>query len=274
MRLKIATRRKLAVAYGLLSWHFGLMASASPLKGAQLSQPPPASTDASATSSKPPRLSLEERADLYMVRKAYADAVEYYTRALKQSGYANASLWNKLGIAYQQQTNHRRARRAYNEATRLRSDFAEPWNNIGTTYYLDNKYRKSVKYYRRAIELNANSASFHLNLGTAYYHLKKIKEAVEEYRTALMIDPNCLTERSSVGTVVQARGADIDFYFYLAKVFASLGRAEDAVRYLRRAFEDGFNDHKRIDEDPDFQKISREPAYVQLMENPPVAIKD
>ncbi len=66
----------------------------------------------------------------------------------------------------------------------------------------------------------------------------------------------------------------MEFYFYLAKVFASLGRTEEAVRYLRRAFEDGLQDHKRIDDDPDFQKISHDPSYVELMKNPPLAIKD
>ncbi len=240
----------------------------------QLPPSAPPSAAGSGTSTEATKLSLEERADIYMARKAYADAVEYYLRALKQAGSSNASLWNKLGIAFQQQLNYRRARKAYSEAIRRRSDFAEPWNNVGTIYYMENKYRKSVKYYRHAIKLNANAASFHLNLGTSYYHLKHIKEALDEYRAALTLDPNCLTERSSVGTVVQARGADVEFYFYLGKVFASLGRTEEAVRYLRRAFEDGFDNRKRLDEDSDFQKISHEPAYVELVNNPPVPIKD
>lgn len=219
-------------------------------------------------------LSYEERADIFMARKSFADAVDFYTRALKQDNSRSAVLWNKLGIAYQQQLRYRPARKAYNEAIRRRQDFAEAWNNIGTVYYLQDRFHKSVKCYLQAIRLSPTSASFHLNLGTSYYHLRKIKEAVDEYRRALELDPNCLTERSATGTVVQARGADVDFYFYLAKVFASLGRVEDAVRYLRRAFEDGLQDRKRIDQDPDLKKISRDPAYVELMKNPPVAIKD
>jgi len=219
-------------------------------------------------------LSYEERADIFMARKSYADAVDFYTRALKRDNSRGAVLWNKLGIAYQQQTRYRPARKAYNEAIHRRQDFAEPWNNLGTVYYLQGSYHKSMKYYLQAIRLSPTSASFHLNLGTSYYHLHKIKEAVGEYRRALQLDPNCLTERSATGTVVQARGADVDFYFYLAKVFASLGRVEEAVRYLRRAFEDGLQDQKKIDRDPDLQKISQDPAYVELMKNPPVAIRD
>jgi tetratricopeptide (TPR) repeat protein len=104
--------------------------------------------------------------------------------------------------------------------------------------------------------------------------MKKFDEAVEEYRTALGIDPKVMAQFSSTGTVIHASGADVEFYFYLAKAYASIGDADEAVRYLRRALEDGFKDQKRIDEDPDFKKISQHPAFVELMRNPPVAIKE
>jgi tetratricopeptide (TPR) repeat protein len=226
-----------------------------------------------AAAATPAAISLEERADIFMARKAYADAVDYYRRALKQVGFASAVIWNKLGIAYQQQQDYRAARKAYNEALRRQKDFAIAWNNIGTTYFLENKYSKSIKFYQRSLQLNPNSAPVHLNLGTAYYHKKKYAEAVTEYGQALRLDPNVLSERSPVGSVVQTRSADAQYYFYLAKALASTGRAEDAVRYLRRALEDGFGDLKRIREDADFQKISDFPAFVELLNNPPVPIK-
>ena len=94
---------------------------------------------------------------------------------------------------------------------------------MGTTYFLQDKYGKSVKYYLKAIKLDPNSASYHLNLGTAYYHLKKDKEFFEEYEKALDLNPNIFRERSAFGTVLQARGANPEYYFYLAKIFARRG---------------------------------------------------
>ncbi|HUU14856.1 MAG TPA: tetratricopeptide repeat protein [Terriglobia bacterium] len=233
------------------------------------------SQETKSSASEPKReVSLEDRADIFMARKSYADAVDYYQRAMREGRGSDPSLWNKVGIAYQQQLNYKAARNAYKKAIKLNKVFAEAWNNLGTTYFLQNKAKKSIKYYRQAIKLNPSGASFHVNLGTSLYKRKKIPEALEEYRTALALDPNVLTDRSSVGTVLQAQGADPKFYFYLAKVFASLGRPAEAVRYLRRAFEDGFSNQKQLDEDPDFQKISEYPAYVELRNNPPVPIKD
>jgi tetratricopeptide (TPR) repeat protein len=219
-------------------------------------------------------LSMQERADIFMARKQYADAADYYLRALKTQKEGQAGLWNKLGIAYQQQEKFDSARKAYKTALRYQKDLPEAWNNLGTTYFLQGKAKKSLKYYRRAVKLNPNSASFHLNLGTAYCRTKKYPPAVSEYAAALTLDPNILHEHAAQGTVVDARGDGQKLYLYLAKAFASLGRSEEAVRYLRRAFEEGFHDKELLDKDPDFQKISSNPAYVELLTNPPVAIKD
>lgn len=237
---------------------------------------PPATAEAQTPTDASPSqaLSPQDRADIFMARKLYADAVDYYLRGLRESNYSDPVLWNKLGIAYQQQMNFREARKSYNQALKHNKAFSEAWNNIGTTFYMQNKFGKSVNYYLKALKIVPDSASFHLNLGTSYYHMKKYTEAVEAYRKALSLDPNILSERSLTATVVATQGVGPEFYFYVAKVFASLGRPEEAVRYLRHALEDGFKDRKRISQDPDFQKIGQNPAFVELMNNPPVPIKE
>jgi tetratricopeptide (TPR) repeat protein len=256
-----------------LNWWIGLLLMVISLPVGLLGQGEPQ------VPSAPPKVSLEKRADIYMARKAYADAADYYQRALKQDGSSNAQLWNKLGIAYQDQGDHRAARKAYNEALRRRKDFSEALNNIGTTYFLENKYSKSIKYYVRSLQASPDSATVHLNLGAAYFCRKKYKEAMQEYRQALTLDPQVLARQSALGTVIrpalgeQRHGVDPEYYFYLAKVFVSLGRPEDAVRCLRRALEDGLGDVGKIREDPDLQKLSSYPAYGELLDNPPKPIK-
>jgi tetratricopeptide (TPR) repeat protein len=256
------------------AWGDPSLAKSETFSWQQSPPPAPAGLQTPTNPSQSQTLSLQDRADIFMARKLYADAVDYYLRALRESKYSDPVLWNKLGIAYQQQMNFREARRSYNQALKNNKESSEAWNNIGTTWYMQNKFGKSVKYYLRALKIEPNSASFHLNLGTSYYHMKKYTEAVEAYRTALSLDPNILSERSSVATVLETKGAGPEFYFYVAKVFASLGRPEEAVRYLRHAFEDGFTDHKKINQDPDFQKIGQNPAFIELMNNLPIPIKD
>lgn len=219
-------------------------------------------------------IKLEERADIFMARKEYSDAADYYMRALKTDKVRGPALWNKMGIAYQQQEKFDLARNAYKMAIKQDKTMAEAWNNLGTTYFLQGKAKKSLKYYEHAVKLNPEGASFHMNYGTGLFRTKKYDRAVEEYRAALSINPNILREHSPQGTVVDARAGGQKLHFYLAKAFASLGLADESVRYLRRAFEEGFNDREGLAKDPDFQKIAANPAYVELLNNPPVAIKD
>jgi tetratricopeptide (TPR) repeat protein len=226
-------------------------------------------------------LSEEEWGDLYMARKTYDAAIDHYSIAINshndspQDKIEVASLYNKMGICYQQKLDYGKARRAYDRAIRLDKNLAQAWNNLGTTYYLNHREKKSIKFYRRAINLNPQSASYHLNLGTAYFARKKYKQASNEYRTAIQLDPEVLRRNSTgAGTAVETRHVDAQYYFYLAKIFASVGNPVEAIRYLQHAMEEGFKDRKRILEDPDFQKISNDPAFVALMKNPPVAIKD
>jgi tetratricopeptide (TPR) repeat protein len=274
MRYKLAVRWTLVGAYALAICCLGALTDPPGARGQGAARENPGLISPQAGPPKATAITPEARADIFMARKDYPAAVDYYTRALKQKNNADAALWNKLGIAYQVQQNYSGARKAYNRAIRRRKDYAEPWNNMGTTYYLEDKFAKAVRCYQHALKLQPGSATFHLNLGTGFYRLKKVQEAVSEYRMALTLDPTCLTQHSPTGTTLQTRGADVEFYFYLAKVFASLGRTEDSIRYLHRAFEDGFKDQKRLDEDPDFQKISQDPAYLELIKNPPVSIKD
>ncbi|HEV2352721.1 MAG TPA: tetratricopeptide repeat protein, partial [Puia sp.] len=186
-----------------------------------------------------PNLSDEQWGDLYMVRKEYDNAIQYYAQALKaqesspQSEKAVAILWNKTGICYQQKMDYGHAREDYKKSIKLDRTYAQPWNNMGSTYYLAGKSKKSVKFYRRAIKIDPEVASYHLNLGTAYFARRNYKRATREYRRAIELDPEVLTRNSaSEGTTVETRYASAKFFFYMAKIFASAGNPNSAVRYL------------------------------------------
>src|SRR5712691_9730128 len=57
-------------------------------------------------------LSPEKRADIFMARKMYREAIETYREAPMDS----AVIWNKIGIAYHQMLNLDLARKRYEHA--------------------------------------------------------------------------------------------------------------------------------------------------------------
>ena len=217
-------------------------------------------------------LTLEQQANIYMARKMYEEAIDFYQQALKKAG-RDPLLWNRLGVAWQFQGNRRQAQRAYRRAYQLDRNSARALNNLGTTFFMVGKHKKSLRYYRRALKLDPKNPSFHVNLGTAYFHRKKYVEAAREYRIALTIDAGILQRIGTMGSEMQTRSWDERMYFEVAKIHASMNRFPEAVRYLRRALEDGYNQFGKIKEDPDLLLMAEYPPFVELLANPPVAVR-
>ena len=216
-------------------------------------------------------LSMEQRGNLYMARKEFPDAIKFYQLALEKEP-KKASLWNRLGVAWHNLGDIRQARKSYKRAYQVDRTSGEALNNIGVSYFVLHKYRKSIRFYLRALQLEPANPTFHLNLGTAYFNVGKYEKASLEYRFAIQRDPDILSRSGTSGSSFQARSWDEKMYFEVAKIMAALDRFPEAVRYLRRALEDGFGNFRQIERDPDLQRMAEYPPYVELLRNPPTAI--
>src|SRR5208283_5136309 len=84
-------------------------------------------------SAAPPKapLSVETRGDILMARKMYREAIDVF----REDKSKNPVISNKIGIAYHQMQQLDSARKYYEQAVRLKPDYAEAINNIGTVYY-------------------------------------------------------------------------------------------------------------------------------------------
>ena len=208
-------------------------------------------------------LSIETRGDIFMARKMYREAIDVF----REDKSKNAVIANKIGIAYHQMQQLENARKSYEQAIRLKPDYAEAINNIGTVYYARKSFGRAIRYYQRALKYAPNSASIYSNLGTAYFARKKYKEAMETYQTALKLDPNVFENHGSYGVLLEERSVEerAKFHFHLAKLYAQAGRNELAFQYLRKALEEGFKDKKKMEEDPDFQAMRDLPEFKELL---------
>jgi len=217
---------------------------------------------------------LERRGDLMMVRKDYREAVDIYQKALALAP-KSAVLYNKVGIAWHQQFRLDPARRCYEKAIQLDRKYSEAVNNLGTIFYAQKKYSSAIRRYESALKLNPQAATFHYNLGTAQFARKRYQEAFLAYREALRLDPEIFERRSGFGMTLQERSVEdrAMFHFYLAKTYAAAGLADKALEYLRKAFEDGFKDKQKIEQDQSFAELIKMPAYAELMQNLPTPLK-
>jgi Tfp pilus assembly protein PilF len=221
------------------------------------SNPPPPSAE----------LTPERRADIYMARKMYREAVEGYSSALNAEP-KSPRLYNKLGIAYHHQMMFPQARQSYERAAKLDKDFARAINNMGTVFYAQKRYKKAADMYRKALKISPNSASIHSNLGTALFARKKFKEATESYLVALQLDPEVFEHRNSLGTLLQERSVEdrAKYHYFLAKAYAAAGIYDRALLYLRRSLEEGFRRKPdSIAAEKEFEPLRENPQFLNLL---------
>jgi tetratricopeptide (TPR) repeat protein len=207
-------------------------------------------------------LSPEMQGDLYMARRQYVAAINAYQHAeLKKS-----LTWTKIGVAYHHLFAMDEAMKAYEMALRLDSHNGDALNNIGAVYHAKRDYGKASKYYKKALKYSPHSAAVYCNLGTTYFAAHKYKDAEKAYGRAFAIDPNAFNHDTSAsideGSTKEERIAQ---NYYLARAFARAGQRDQALFYLRKAFDEGFHDRRKLKDEQDFAMLRTTLEFKQLM---------
>jgi tetratricopeptide (TPR) repeat protein len=218
-------------------------------------------------STQPPKIALspEMRGDIFMARKMYREAIETF----REGSPKDPVLANKVGIAYHQLMQLDNALKSYQLALHLKPHYVEAMNNLGTVYYAKKNNRRAISWYQRALKLapeEPKSASIYMNLGTAYFARKRYDDATKTFQTALRLDPDVFERHGNFGVMLEERSVEdrAKFHFHLAKLYASGGRNDLALQYLRKALEEGFRE-KKLGEEPEFASMKELPEFKQLL---------
>ncbi len=235
--------------------------------GQQPSAPAPAAQSQPAAAAAPaaaplPPITPEQLGDTMMAHQRYQAAIEAYKKGPRDS----ATLWNKMGIAYQMMLNMDEARRCYEKSLKLDAKNAIVLNNLGTIYDSLKEYPSAERMYRKALKYDPKSALIYKNLGTNLLTQHKYKKGWEYYKEALTYDPDVFAQSSSPRVEnpasVEDRGA---MNYYMAKGCIRAGMKDQAIEYLRMALNEGFTSPKKIMADSEFAGLRGIPAFEQLM---------
>jgi tetratricopeptide (TPR) repeat protein len=206
--------------------------------------------------------SAETIGDTDVARQRYQAAIEAYTKAPQMT----ATLWNKLGIAYQMMFNTSEAMRCYQKSLKLDPHNADVLNNLGTIYASMKNYGQADKMYRLALKQEPNSALMLKNYGTNLMQEHKFGKASEAYQKALAIDPTIFD--GSSGPVaqnvssLQERGA---VHYYMALGCLRSGHTDCALDNLRSAINEGYVTAKKVAADRDFASLWQNPDFKKLV---------
>ncbi|HEV2134000.1 MAG TPA: tetratricopeptide repeat protein [Terracidiphilus sp.] len=221
---------------------------------AQNAEPPQASSDAPITA--------EDIGDSLLVKRRYHEALDAY----KKMSHPSADLWNKMGIAYQMMFDLKDAARCYKESLHLSPAHAWALNNLGTIYDAHSDFAKAEPLYRKAFQADPQSARIAMNLGTNLMTQRKYSEGSEMYKKAMALDPEVFgsTEGpiSENAVPLEQRGA---MNYYMARDYAVSGDLEHAIKYLRKALNEGYSNPNDVAQDSSFAGLRKNAAYQRLM---------
>jgi len=214
---------------------------------------------AAVTSTPPP--TQEELGDSFALHQRYQAAIAAYSKAKP-----TATVWNKMGIAYQMMFNLTDATRCYKESLKIDSRNSQVLNNLATVYDSLKSFATAERLYRKSLKIQSQSALVLKNLGTNLMAQRKYNRGWEVYKQALAIDPQIFEDlnfpRVQNPASVQERGA-MNYYMALGCVRA--GQIDCALQYLRMALNEGFTNPKKVATDVAFASLRENPDFKQLL---------
>ncbi len=200
--------------------------------------------------------------DLLMVHRSYAAALEAYQRDPEKS----AVLWNKIGVAYHHMFALEQARKYYQMALAMNPKYPDALNNLAAVYHGQHDYKQAERIYKQALKYAPSSAITYCNLGTAYFAQEKYKPGMQAYHKALALNPRIFdSSQTQIVEETSTRRQLVAVNYYLAKTYATEGKMDQALSYLRKALEAGFRDRKQLMKDKEFASLRATPEFHQLM---------
>jgi protein O-mannosyl-transferase len=117
------------------------------------------------------------------------EAVNHYNEAIRiKPDFARA--YHNRGVVWAGMGYYQKAIEDYNAAIRMMPDVAEIYNNRGIAYSLQGKQRRAIEDYDEAIRFKPEYFEAYNNRGLAYSELGYKERAIEEFNQAIRLKPD------------------------------------------------------------------------------------
>ena len=178
----------------------------------------------------------------------YRRAVEEFQEARRLEP-DNALAWDQesWGLAYQQPPDGVNAEKASRQALHLGYSTMNVYYHLGRALLVQGRYDDAIAAFERCRTINPTS-------GLADFGLVQVYLARMEYDRALQIFLR--TPEKQRQTAVEV--------FELSSIYAGLGKKENALAELQKAFEEGYRDFGALDASPHFTSLRTDPRFQQL----------
>ena len=159
-------------------------------------------------------------------------------------------------------------------------------SNLAYAYDRQGRTEEAVAAYRKALELDPKNTIVRNNLANLYSKQGLYEDAAREYEDLVQRDPSNTTAKANLDamvknkTVLQERkeqmssalqGADSkpkdpQAAYNAARVYARLGDADQALTWLNKALDLGYDQFDYLSLDPSLVNLKKDPRFLKLLE--------
>ena len=122
----------------------------------------------------------------------------------------------------------------YNEALRIRPDFAMAHNNLGAAMARKGDDKSAIYHFDKAIHINYDFAEAHNNYATLLLKQNKFEEAAKHYKEAIRIDPENIPAYNNMANMREAQGIYDEAVLYYKKALSINAQHADTHYRLGR----------------------------------------
>lgn len=202
-----------------------------------------------------------------------------------QAGPDEARERNELGVRLLKQGKAKEAILEFQKALKLKPDYATARLNLAYAYDLQGQVDEAMAEYEKAIELEPGNSLVHSNLGVLYDKKGLYDRAILEFEKAVQIDPTSATalanlERAKKSQAVVAERVqqlaqakkEAEGYpknplaaYKLGRLHAFYGDKDQAIEWIMKALELGYDDFDYLKKDPALQGLRDDSRFIRLL---------
>ena len=126
------------------------------------------------------------------------EAIPHFEQALRiKPNYAEAHY--NVGTALLQMSRPQEAIARYEQALRIKPNYFEAHYNAGNAFLQINKPQEAIAHYEQALRIKPNLAEAHYNAGNAFLQMSRPQEAIAHFEQALRLKPNFAETENNLG---------------------------------------------------------------------------
>jgi len=159
-------------------------------------------------------------------------------------------------------------------------------SNLAYAYDRQGRTEEAVAAYRKALELDPKNTIVRNNLANLYSKQGLYEDAAREYEDLVQRDPGNATAKANLEAMVKnkavlqekkeqtssaVQGADSkpkdpQAAYNAARVYARLGDADQALTWLNKALDLGYDQFDYLSLDPSLVNLKKDPRFLKLLE--------